>query len=110
LPTTLPTLDELIGTDGINVNSVAGHLLKLTRDLPATGHVYTLHAELEECDWRPPSSCCRPAEAQGWTLGSTRTLFDRCRRSRSPVARSAQAKFRAKRHGAVRPNFSPTST
>jgi undecaprenyl phosphate-alpha-L-ara4FN deformylase len=53
LPTTLPTLDELIGTDGINVNSVAGHLLKLTRDPPATGHVYTLRAELEGMKLKP---------------------------------------------------------
>ena len=47
LPTTLPTLDELIGTNGITAKNVAAHLLGLTRDAPATGHVYTLHAELE---------------------------------------------------------------
>jgi peptidoglycan/xylan/chitin deacetylase (PgdA/CDA1 family) len=53
LPTTLPTLDELIGTNGINANSVAGHLLKLTREPPVTGHVYTVHAELEGLKLRP---------------------------------------------------------
>lgn len=47
LPTTLPTLDELIGVDGITENNVAEHLLKLTEQAPASGHVYTLHAELE---------------------------------------------------------------
>lgn len=47
LPTTLPTLDELIGVDGTNETNVAEHLLKLTVQPPATGHVYTLHAELE---------------------------------------------------------------
>jgi undecaprenyl phosphate-alpha-L-ara4FN deformylase len=47
LPTTLPTLDELIGTDGITEASVAEHLLHLTARPPAAGHVYTLHAELE---------------------------------------------------------------
>ena len=47
LPTTLPTLDELIGTAGITRDSVAAHLLKLTAEAPRTGHVYTLHAELE---------------------------------------------------------------
>jgi peptidoglycan/xylan/chitin deacetylase (PgdA/CDA1 family) len=47
LPTTLPTLDELIGTDGITPDNVARHLLELTEKPPATGHVYTLHAELE---------------------------------------------------------------
>ncbi|HMK14977.1 MAG TPA: polysaccharide deacetylase family protein [Burkholderiales bacterium] len=47
LPTTLPTLDELIGTDGLTVDNVSRHLLGLTVKCPPTGHVYTLHAELE---------------------------------------------------------------
>jgi undecaprenyl phosphate-alpha-L-ara4FN deformylase len=47
LPTTLPTLDELIGIDGIDIHNVVAHLLALSKDIPATGHVYTLHAELE---------------------------------------------------------------
>lgn len=47
LPTTLPTLDELIGVDGVNAGNVVGRLLDLTRDAQPTGHVYTLHAELE---------------------------------------------------------------
>ena len=47
LPTTLPTLDELIGTDGLNTGNVAEHLLERTRTPVLTGHVYTLHAELE---------------------------------------------------------------
>ena len=47
LPTTLPTLDELIGVDDITVDNVADHLLRLSADHRSTGHVYTLHAELE---------------------------------------------------------------
>jgi undecaprenyl phosphate-alpha-L-ara4FN deformylase len=47
LPTTLPTLDELIGSNGVSAKNVADHVLGLTRKPPATGHVYTLHAELE---------------------------------------------------------------
>ena len=47
LPTTLPTLDELIGREGITQENVHLHLLELTRAPRATGHVYTLHAELE---------------------------------------------------------------
>ncbi|MDD5330293.1 MAG: 4-deoxy-4-formamido-L-arabinose-phosphoundecaprenol deformylase [Sulfuricella sp.] len=47
LPTTLPTLDELIGIGGITPDNVAQHLLALTENPPPTGHVYTLHAELE---------------------------------------------------------------
>ena len=47
LPTTLPTLDELIGLDGLTVDTVADRVLQLSADPPPTGHVYTLHAELE---------------------------------------------------------------
>lgn len=49
LPTTLPTLDELLGRtiDGqvITVSNIAGALLKLTSS--PRDHAYTLHAELE---------------------------------------------------------------
>ena len=47
LPTTLPTLDELIGIGDLTPDNVHAHLLRLTNEPPATGHVYTLHAELE---------------------------------------------------------------
>ena len=51
LPTTLPTLDELIGTDNITEDNVHLHLLRITaRTVPAAtncDHVFTLHAELE---------------------------------------------------------------
>ena len=47
LPTTLPTLDELIGINGRTQETVARHLLGLTQIPHPTGHVYTLHAELE---------------------------------------------------------------
>ena len=47
LPTTLPTLDELIGLDGLTAQNVDQHILKTTSSIPAHGHVYTLHAELE---------------------------------------------------------------
>ncbi len=48
VPTTLPTLDELIGLDGLTPDNVHAHVLKLSQN-PASshGHVYTLHAELE---------------------------------------------------------------
>ena len=45
LPTTLPTLDELIGSDGIGEDNVARCLLALTDN--DRDQVYTLHAELE---------------------------------------------------------------
>ena len=46
LPTTLPTLDELIGMDGVDESNVAESLLKETSSRRA-GHVFTAHAELE---------------------------------------------------------------
>lgn len=47
-PTTLPTLDELLGLEGRDGQAVVDHVLSLTREqAPVTGHVFTLHAELE---------------------------------------------------------------
>ena len=45
-PTTLPTLDELIGVGDLTPDNVDLHLLALTEDA-GRDHVYTLHAELE---------------------------------------------------------------
>ena len=45
-PTTLPTLDELLGTAGCDASNVHLRLLALTEREQAI-HVYTLHAELE---------------------------------------------------------------
>ncbi|MDP1651133.1 MAG: 4-deoxy-4-formamido-L-arabinose-phosphoundecaprenol deformylase [Rhodocyclaceae bacterium] len=53
LPTTLPTLDELVGVDGIDAENVHAHLLQLTAAPPGTGHVFTLHAELEGNKFAP---------------------------------------------------------
>ena len=45
LPTTLPTLDELLGRDGLDAGNVAAHVLSLTE--APRDHVFTAHAELE---------------------------------------------------------------
>jgi peptidoglycan/xylan/chitin deacetylase (PgdA/CDA1 family) len=77
LPTTLPTLDELIGRDGITDDNVAAHLLELTREPNATGHVYTLHAELEGMRLAPAFDRLLSGwKAQGWKLVATRDLLD----------------------------------
>jgi undecaprenyl phosphate-alpha-L-ara4FN deformylase len=47
LPTTLPTLDELIGLEGVTEDTVAQRVLEMTEQCPPQGHVFTLHAELE---------------------------------------------------------------
>jgi undecaprenyl phosphate-alpha-L-ara4FN deformylase len=46
LPTTLPTLDELVGVDGLDETNVAARLLASTERNPQD-QVFTLHAELE---------------------------------------------------------------
>jgi peptidoglycan/xylan/chitin deacetylase (PgdA/CDA1 family) len=77
LPTTLPTLDELLGRDGITEANVAAHLLELTREPAAAGHVFTLHAELEGMRLAPAFEQLLVGwKAQGWRLTSTRTLFE----------------------------------
>jgi peptidoglycan/xylan/chitin deacetylase (PgdA/CDA1 family) len=47
LPTTLPTLDELIGRDDLAGKDPVDHLLGLVSATAGQDHVYTLHAELE---------------------------------------------------------------
>ena len=55
LPTTLPTLDELVGIDGLSVDGAIDRVLDLTAVPPACGaHVFTLHAELEGQQYRGP--------------------------------------------------------
>lgn len=73
LPTTLPTLDELLGVNGITADNVAHHLLKLTANPPPTGHVYTLHAELEGMKLAPVFEALLAGwRAQGYRLVSLR--------------------------------------
>ncbi|MDR5771391.1 MULTISPECIES: polysaccharide deacetylase family protein [unclassified Caballeronia] len=46
MPTTLPTLDEILGVDGVDTTNVAAYLLRHTQNNPRD-QVFTLHAELE---------------------------------------------------------------
>ncbi|HEY8888339.1 MAG TPA: polysaccharide deacetylase family protein [Gallionella sp.] len=73
LPTTLPTLDELMNRDGITLDNIAEHILKLTAEPSATGHVYTLHAELEGGKWLPVfEQLLQGWQAQGYELVAMR--------------------------------------
>jgi peptidoglycan/xylan/chitin deacetylase (PgdA/CDA1 family) len=75
LPTTLPTLDELIGADGMSESNVADHLLALTARSPRN-HVYTLHAELEGRKLAPVfETLLNGWRAQGYDLVATRESF-----------------------------------
>ena len=77
LPTTLPTLDEMIGLDGVTEDNVAAHLLAVTDQSTPVGHVFTLHAELEGMRLAPVfEQLLIGWKAQGWRLGPTRTLYD----------------------------------
>jgi peptidoglycan/xylan/chitin deacetylase (PgdA/CDA1 family) len=80
LPTTLPTLDELIGTDGIDEENIADRLLGLTAPTPSgafAGHVYTLHAELEGRELAPAfERLLEGWTAQGFSLVPMRALYE----------------------------------
>ncbi len=76
LPTTLPTLDELINRDRITPENVAQHLLQLTAGEAPAGHVYTLHAELEGGKFLPAfEQLLAGWKAQGYALVSMRQYF-----------------------------------
>jgi peptidoglycan/xylan/chitin deacetylase (PgdA/CDA1 family) len=47
LPTTLPTLDELIGVAGATADGAAREVVHLSQEPLPHGHVFTAHAELE---------------------------------------------------------------
>ena len=71
LPTTLPTLDELIGRDGVTLANAAERLLELTREPSQTGHVYTAQAEFEGRRLAPVfEKLLEGWRAQGYELAS----------------------------------------
>jgi undecaprenyl phosphate-alpha-L-ara4FN deformylase len=77
LPTTLPTLDEMIGLDGVTEDNVAAHLLARTEQPAAAGHVFTMHAELEGMRLSPVlEQLLIGWKAQGWQLGPARMLYE----------------------------------
>jgi peptidoglycan/xylan/chitin deacetylase (PgdA/CDA1 family) len=77
LPTTLPTLDELIGVENLTPDNVHEHLLELTANPPLRGHVYTLHSELEGMKWMPVFDRLLSGwRAQGYELVSTKKMFE----------------------------------
>jgi len=84
LPTTLPTLDELIGLDGITHTNVADHVLTITR--APRQHVYTLHAELEGGKLAPAFEALLVGwKAQGYELVSLRRVYEGLGRATLPL-------------------------
>jgi peptidoglycan/xylan/chitin deacetylase (PgdA/CDA1 family) len=87
LPTTLPTLDELLGTEGLVAANVHQRLLQLTAE-PRGLHVFTLHAELEGMKLLPVlERLISGWRAQGYRLVTLRQAFDSLQVGSLPVAR-----------------------
>lgn len=85
LPTTLPTLDELIGVDGATPEDAAREVLERSRSAPPTGHVYTLHAELEGGRLAPVFvRLLEGWRALGYELVAMRAVFERLEPARLP--------------------------
>jgi undecaprenyl phosphate-alpha-L-ara4FN deformylase len=75
-PTTLPTLDELIGLDGVTEANVAERLLERTAAEPRD-QVFTLHAELEGMKLAPAFEALLEGwKSQGFRLVAMRDLVN----------------------------------
>lgn len=88
LPTTLPTLDELLGRSVggkvIDTSNIATTILGLT-EIPRD-HVFTLHAELEGQKLAPIfDQLLRGWQAQGYTLGSMASHYAKVKDDDLPV-------------------------
>lgn len=84
-PTTLPTLDEMIGLDGTTEANVAEKLLAIT-SADRRDHVYTLHAELEGMKLSGVFDALLAGwKAQGYELVAMRDLVARHDKARLPL-------------------------
>ena len=74
LPTTLPTLDEMIGAEGVDENNAASRLLDLTGK--TANQVFSAHAELEGGAWfKILDALLSGWRAQGYEIVSLNSLF-----------------------------------
>ncbi|WP_420995348.1 polysaccharide deacetylase family protein [Cupriavidus sp. 30B13] len=85
MPTTLPTLDELIGVDGLTEDNVHEAVLRLSGD--GRDHVFTLHTELEGGKLAPVFNRLLDGwRAQGHELVSMATFYRQLDRTALPLA------------------------
>ena len=93
LPTTLPTLDELIGIDGCTEANVHERILAMTGAMPPecvaqqpmSAHIFTLHAELEGMRLLPVfDKLLSGWEQQGYELVATETVYRNLDRAHLP--------------------------
>ena len=76
IPTTLPTLDELIGRNDVTDANVHQTVFAASRKILPDGHVYTLHAELEGMALLPVMQrLLADWQAAGDTLGTLRDTW-----------------------------------
>ncbi len=88
LPTTLPTLDELIGRPDLKGADPVDHLLGLTAAQPGRDQVFTLHAELEGGAYLPAfERLLRAWQQRGFELGDLGTYAGRLHLKTLPAAR-----------------------
>jgi peptidoglycan/xylan/chitin deacetylase (PgdA/CDA1 family) len=84
LPTTLPTLDELLAA-GLNPEEAVQRLLEASREPAPTGHVYALRAEVEGTVFAPAMRALLAGwRAMGYTPVSLREYADGLDLSRLP--------------------------
>lgn len=77
LPTTLPTLDELIGTKGITETNVHEAVHSASQQVLPNGHIYTLHAELEGMKLISiMQQLLHHWQTDGFKIGTTRDIFE----------------------------------
>lgn len=85
LPTTLPTLDELLGRDGCSADNLHQHMLALTAQAPETGHVFSLQADLGGgALLAVVEKLIEGWQGQGYEVVSLRGLFESIDASRLP--------------------------
>jgi undecaprenyl phosphate-alpha-L-ara4FN deformylase len=84
LPTTLPTLDELLGRDGCSVDNLVERMLALTAAAPATGHVFSLSADLGLALLPVCEQLLSGWRQQGYEIVSLGHLFESIDASRLP--------------------------
>ena len=77
LPTTLPTLDELIGREGITEANVHEAVHTVSQQVLPNGHIYTLHAELEGMKLiSTMRQLLQRWQTDGFKIGTTRNIFE----------------------------------
>lgn len=109
-PTTLPTLDELIGVDGVTVENVADTLLARTARDQRPLEVFTLHAELEGMKLAPVLERLLAGwRAQGYSLVTLRDVAASVETKRLPhhVVTMASVPGRSGRLATQGPAFLP---